>query len=135
MRDKLRSMHEGYCNKCKTRRALADAVEETMKNGRKAVKGRCPECGAVMFKIIGGKAALNAAGVSMEEVCREVLGDAFESGDCEAIAAANAACAEEAAEVDVAEQGNDFDGEISASRDPRGTEDLEKRNEPKNATS
>ena len=28
-----------------------------MKNGRKAVKGKCPVCGAVMFKILGGKAA------------------------------------------------------------------------------
>ena len=33
-----------------------DAVEETMKNGRKAIKGKCPTCGTVMFKILGGKA-------------------------------------------------------------------------------
>ena len=33
-----------------------DAVEEVMKNGRKAIKGRCPTCGTVMFKILGGKA-------------------------------------------------------------------------------
>jgi hypothetical protein len=26
-----------------------------MKNGRKAIKGRCPTCGVVMFKILGGK--------------------------------------------------------------------------------
>jgi ribosomal protein S27E len=32
-------------------------VEETMKNGRKAIKGKCPTCGTVMFKILGGKAA------------------------------------------------------------------------------
>jgi len=30
-------------------------VEETMKNGRKAIKGKCPTCGTVMFKILGGK--------------------------------------------------------------------------------
>ena len=28
-----------------------------MKNGRKAIKGKCPTCGTVMFKILGGKAA------------------------------------------------------------------------------
>ena len=28
-----------------------------MKNGRKAIKGKCPTCGVVMFKILGGKAA------------------------------------------------------------------------------
>jgi len=33
-----------------------DAVEETMKNGLKAIKGKCPTCGTVMFKILGGKA-------------------------------------------------------------------------------
>ena len=50
-------MIEGYCVKCKAKRPIADAVEEQMKNGRKAVKGKCPTCGAVMFKILGGKAA------------------------------------------------------------------------------
>ncbi len=50
-------MIEGYCVKCKAKRSIADAVEEQMKNGRKAVKGKCPTCGAVMFKILGGKSA------------------------------------------------------------------------------
>jgi hypothetical protein len=27
-----------------------------MKNGRKAIKGKCPTCGTVMFKILGSKA-------------------------------------------------------------------------------
>ena len=49
-------MHEGYCVKCKAKKPVSDAVEEVMKNGRKAVKGKCPTCGAVMFKILGGKA-------------------------------------------------------------------------------
>lgn len=49
-------MIEGYCVKCKAKRPIADAIEEQMKNGRKAVKGKCPTCGAVMFKILGGKA-------------------------------------------------------------------------------
>lgn len=48
-------MAQGYCVKCKAKKEIADAVEETMKNGRKAIKGKCPTCGAVMFKILGGK--------------------------------------------------------------------------------
>jgi len=48
-------MADGYCVKCKAKQPISDGVEETMKNGRKAVKGRCPVCGAVMFKILGGK--------------------------------------------------------------------------------
>jgi len=51
-------MAEGYCVKCKAKKEIADAFEEVMKNGRKAIKGKCPTCGAVMFKIIGGKAAV-----------------------------------------------------------------------------
>ena len=49
-------MPEGYCVKCKARKEIDNAVEEVMKNGRKAIKGRCPTCGTVMFKILGGKA-------------------------------------------------------------------------------
>ncbi len=49
-------MAEGYCVKCKAKKEIADGVEEVMKNGRKAIKGRCPTCGVVMFKILGGKA-------------------------------------------------------------------------------
>lgn len=51
-------MHQGYCVKCKAKKIIANAVEEVMKNGRKAVKGKCPTCGAVMFKILGGKAVV-----------------------------------------------------------------------------
>jgi hypothetical protein len=51
-------MPEGYCVKCKAKKEIIDAVEETMKNGRKAIKGKCPTCGTVMFKILGGKAAV-----------------------------------------------------------------------------
>jgi hypothetical protein len=55
-------MAEGYCVKCKAKKEITDAVEETMKNGRKAIKGRCPTCGTVMFKILGGKATHTAEG-------------------------------------------------------------------------
>ncbi len=39
-------MTEGYCVKCKAKKEIAEATEETMKNGRKAIKGKCPSCGA-----------------------------------------------------------------------------------------
>jgi uncharacterized Zn finger protein (UPF0148 family) len=48
-------MPEGYCVKCKAKKEIIEAVEEIMKNGRKAIKGKCPTCGVVMFKILGGK--------------------------------------------------------------------------------
>jgi uncharacterized Zn finger protein (UPF0148 family) len=54
-------MPEGYCVKCKAKKEIAEAVEETTKNGRKAIKGRCPTCGVVMFKMLGGKAVAAAA--------------------------------------------------------------------------
>jgi hypothetical protein len=57
-------MAEGYCVKCKAKNEIADGVEETMKNGRKAIKGKCPVCGTVMFKILGGKAAAAPAPTS-----------------------------------------------------------------------
>jgi Zn finger protein HypA/HybF involved in hydrogenase expression len=53
-------MLEGYCVKCKAKKPISEAVEEVMKNGRKAVKGKCPTCEAVMFKILGGKATAAA---------------------------------------------------------------------------
>jgi Zn finger protein HypA/HybF involved in hydrogenase expression len=55
-------MPEGYCVKCKAKKEIVDAVEEIMKNGRKAIKGRCPTCGTVMFKILGGKATPSSSG-------------------------------------------------------------------------
>jgi hypothetical protein len=59
-RRQISFMSEGYCVKCKAKKPIADGVEETMKNGRKAIKGKCPTCGTVMFKILG-KAAAAAA--------------------------------------------------------------------------
>ena len=53
-------MAEGYCVKCKAKKEIANGVEETMKNGRKAIKGKGPSCGTVMFTILGGKAAASA---------------------------------------------------------------------------
>ena len=52
---KKSTMPEAYCVKCKAKKQITDAVEEVMKNGRKAIKGTCPDCGVIMFKILGGK--------------------------------------------------------------------------------
>lgn len=45
---------EAYCVKCKAKRIMNEPKEVTMKNGKPAVKGTCPTCGTVMFRI--GKA-------------------------------------------------------------------------------
>lgn len=46
---------QGYCMKCKAKRDIKDSVEVTMKNGRKAIKGKCSVCGTGMYKILGKK--------------------------------------------------------------------------------
>jgi len=48
---------EAYCVKCREKREMADAEEVTMKNGRKAMQGKCTVCGTKLFRILGGKAA------------------------------------------------------------------------------
>ena len=48
-------MNEAYCVKCKAKKNMADAQQITMKNGRDAIKGKCPDCGTGMFKILGLK--------------------------------------------------------------------------------
>ena len=42
-----------YCVKCRTKRYDRYAIRITMKNGKPAVKGRCPICGTGMYKIGG----------------------------------------------------------------------------------
>jgi hypothetical protein len=46
---------KGYCVKCKTSKEMKDEQKVTMKNGRAAVKGKCPSCGTGMYKILGKK--------------------------------------------------------------------------------
>ena len=46
-------MAEGYCVKCKAKKEIKDSKEVTMKNGRKALKGVCPDCGTGMYRILG----------------------------------------------------------------------------------
>jgi len=48
---------EAYCVKCKAKKEMAGAAEVEMngKGGvkRKAMKGKCPDCGTSMFRILG----------------------------------------------------------------------------------
>ncbi|MFH1387271.1 MAG: DUF5679 domain-containing protein [bacterium] len=44
---------KAYCVKCKKKQTMQDAKVVTMKNGRKASKGKCPDCGTSMFRIGG----------------------------------------------------------------------------------
>jgi len=46
-----------YCLKCKKHQEGKDALEVTMKNGRKAEKAKCPVCGTVGFTILKKKPA------------------------------------------------------------------------------
>ena len=42
---------EGYCVKCKAKKEIKDPQDITMKNGRPATQGTCPDCGTKIFKI------------------------------------------------------------------------------------
>lgn len=44
---------KGYCVKCKKSKEITDEKQVTMKNGRKALKGKCPTCGTGMYRILG----------------------------------------------------------------------------------
>lgn len=46
---------KAYCVKCKASKEMKDEQRVTMKNGRPAVKGKCPDCSTGMYKILGGK--------------------------------------------------------------------------------
>ena len=45
---------EGYCLKCRAKKEMRDPEKITMKNGKPATRGTCPDCGTKIFKI--GKA-------------------------------------------------------------------------------
>ncbi len=44
--------YQGYCMRCRDHREMKDVVKLSMKNGRNAVRGVCPNCGAGMYKIL-----------------------------------------------------------------------------------
>lgn len=43
---------DGYCVKCKAKKEMKDAEKVSMKNGRPAMKGKCPDCGTGMYRIL-----------------------------------------------------------------------------------
>ncbi|MCX7887943.1 MAG: DUF5679 domain-containing protein [Verrucomicrobiae bacterium] len=45
-------MAEAYCVKCKAKKEIAKAEPVTMKNGRPALQGVCPDCGTKLFRIL-----------------------------------------------------------------------------------
>ncbi len=47
-------MPQAYCVKCKTSVEIKDPQNVTLKNGKAAIKGVCPNCGTSVFRI--GKA-------------------------------------------------------------------------------
>ena len=44
---------EAYCMKCKGKREMKDAQAVKMANGRAAMKGKCPNCGTGLYRILG----------------------------------------------------------------------------------
>ena len=46
--------YEGFCVKCRKKVKIQNPEEVTLKNGRKAVKGTCPNCGTVVYRFIKG---------------------------------------------------------------------------------
>ncbi len=42
---------QAYCLRCRTKQEMRDARQVTLKNGRPATQGVCPECGAKMYRI------------------------------------------------------------------------------------
>jgi len=48
---------EAYCLKCRTKREISNPENVTLKNGRLAMSGTCPECSRKIFRILS-KAAV-----------------------------------------------------------------------------
>ena len=44
---------EAYCVKCREKRPIASPQDVTMKNGKKAMKGKCAVCGTGVYRIVG----------------------------------------------------------------------------------
>lgn len=43
---------QAYCVKCKSKKEMKDAQKVTLKNKRKAMKGKCSDCGTSLFRIV-----------------------------------------------------------------------------------
>lgn len=52
---------DAYCVKCKATRTVNEAQVVTVKNGKQALKGKCPVCGTTMMKFLSSKSTVAAA--------------------------------------------------------------------------
>jgi hypothetical protein len=43
---------KAYCVKCRAHRDIPNAKRVTMKNGRPAAKGACPDCGTTLLRFL-----------------------------------------------------------------------------------
>lgn len=43
---------EGYCVKCRAKKTIKDGVVQEAANGRRMVKGKCPECGTTVTRFL-----------------------------------------------------------------------------------
>ena len=46
------SLMEAYCVKCKASKEMKEPQKVKMKNGRPAMKGKCPDCGTGLYRIL-----------------------------------------------------------------------------------
>jgi hypothetical protein len=53
---------QGYCMKCKAKKEMQDVKPVTMKNGKPANEGVCPDCGTKIFKIGAGDSGAGDSG-------------------------------------------------------------------------
>lgn len=52
---------EAYCVRCKVKRPMNGGEAVTLRNGRAAIEGTCPECGTKVFRMVGGAAKASPA--------------------------------------------------------------------------
>ena len=45
--------YNGYCVKCKSKKDITSGIESTTKNNMRMAKGKCPDCGTTVCKILG----------------------------------------------------------------------------------
>ncbi len=48
-------MVKGFCVKCRKKVDIKNPREVTLKNGRKAIKGKCPICGTTVYVFVPSK--------------------------------------------------------------------------------
>ena len=44
-------MVQAYCVKCRAKREMSEPKKVKLKNGKPAMKGKCPKCGTTLFRI------------------------------------------------------------------------------------